>query len=269
MLTVPLVMEVTSEKEETQSDPAVSIPGEKSHTPLSTGDQLLTSWSPFISDYIYGCGVSSHHCNAFKASCNEMGGRVGEGRKPAEMVRVVKSCQASKLLYRIYHRHRNIVGKIVQFHETFPPKFTGRRAQIISHDHTPHLECSDCHYQTLVECVPLSTKHFSSVQCSLSSTFTAQTPVQVVQVAVKNMLVLRWSQRHIGQRAHQSPQRAYQSPQRAHQSPERAHQSPQRAQCPLEKAQQNPDFSVVLFGSSRNCFVELLGLFLRNLSETL
>ena len=38
MLTVPLVMEVTSEKEETQSDPAVSIPGEKSHTPLSTGD---------------------------------------------------------------------------------------------------------------------------------------------------------------------------------------------------------------------------------------
>ena len=29
MLTVPLVMEVTSEKEETQSDPAVSIPGEK------------------------------------------------------------------------------------------------------------------------------------------------------------------------------------------------------------------------------------------------
>ena len=46
----------------------------------------------------------------------------------------------------------------------FSPGFTGQRAQIISHDHAPHLDCSDC---------------------------------QVVQVAVKNMLVLRWSQRHI------------------------------------------------------------------------
>jgi len=26
----------------------------------------------------------------------------------------------------------------------FSPEFTGRRAQIISHDHTHHLECSDC-----------------------------------------------------------------------------------------------------------------------------
>ena len=25
----------------------------------------------------------------------------------------------------------------------FSPEFTGGRAQIISHDHTPHLECSD------------------------------------------------------------------------------------------------------------------------------
>ena len=72
----------------------------------------------------------------------------------------------------------------------FSPKFTGQRAQIISHDHTHHLECSDCHYQTFVTCVPLLTKHFSSVQCSLSSIFRAQT---IVQVAVKNtgMLVLR------------------------------------------------------------------------------
>ena len=42
----------------------------------------------------------------------------------------------------------------------FSPEFTGRRAQIISHDHTHHLECSDCHYQTFVVCVPLPTKHF-------------------------------------------------------------------------------------------------------------
>ena len=45
----------------------------------------------------------------------------------------------------------------------FSPEFTGRRAQIISHDHAHHLERSDCHYQTLVACVLLSTKHFSSV----------------------------------------------------------------------------------------------------------
>ena len=59
--------------------------------------------------------------------------------------------------------------------------------------HAPHLECSDCQYQTLVSFVPLSTKHFGSVQCSLSSIFRAE--VQVVQVAVKNMLFLRWNQR--------------------------------------------------------------------------
>ena len=75
----------------------------------------------------------------------------------------------------------------------FSPEFTGQRAQILSHDHAHHLERSDFQYQTLVSCVPLSTKHFSSVQCSLSSIFRAQ--VQVVQVAVKNMLVLRWNQR--------------------------------------------------------------------------
>ena len=43
----------------------------------------------------------------------------------------------------------------------FSPEFTGQRAQIISHDHTPHLECSDCQYQTFGACVELSTKHFS------------------------------------------------------------------------------------------------------------
>ena len=57
----------------------------------------------------------------------------------------------------------------------FSPEFTGQRAQIISQDHAHHLECSDCQYQTLGACVPLSTKHFSSVQCSLSSIFRAQT----------------------------------------------------------------------------------------------
>ena len=57
----------------------------------------------------------------------------------------------------------------------FSPEFTGRRAQILSHDHTYHLEHSDCQYQTIAACVPLSTKHFSSVQCSPSSIFRAQT----------------------------------------------------------------------------------------------
>ena len=42
----------------------------------------------------------------------------------------------------------------------FSPEFTGQKAQIVSHDHAPHLECSDCQYQTLVACVPLSTKCF-------------------------------------------------------------------------------------------------------------
>ena len=53
----------------------------------------------------------------------------------------------------------------------FSPEFTGQRAQIISHHHTHHLECSDCQYQAFVTCVPLSTKHF---KCSLSSIFRAQ-----------------------------------------------------------------------------------------------
>ena len=37
-------------------------------------------------------------------------------------------------------------------------QFTGQRGQMISHDHAPLLECSDCQYQTFVACVPLSTK---------------------------------------------------------------------------------------------------------------
>ena len=28
------------------------------------------------------------------------------------------------------------------------------------YDHVPHLECSDCQYQTFVACIPLSTKYF-------------------------------------------------------------------------------------------------------------
>ena len=35
----------------------------------------------------------------------------------------------------------------------FSPEFTGQRVQILSHDHTPHLECSDCQYQTFAACV--------------------------------------------------------------------------------------------------------------------
>ena len=41
------------------------------------------------------------------------------------------------------------------------------KAQTISRDHALHHECSNCQHQTLVTCVPLSTKHFSSVQWSL------------------------------------------------------------------------------------------------------
>ena len=72
----------------------------------------------------------------------------------------------------------------------FSPEFTGQRAQIISHDHTPHLECSDCQHQTLVACVPLSTKHFSSVQCSLSSIFRAWTVLKFKQF--KWLLKICW-----------------------------------------------------------------------------
>ena len=43
----------------------------------------------------------------------------------------------------------------------FSSEFTDQRAQLIPHDHAPHLECSDCKYQTLVACVPLSAKYFS------------------------------------------------------------------------------------------------------------
>ena len=77
--------------------------------------------------------------------------------------------------------------KIFLFTTVFSPEFTGQRAQILSHDHAHHLECSDCQYQTFVACVPLSPKHFK-----LSSMFTKlyiQSPVHVLQVGVKNMLV--------------------------------------------------------------------------------
>ena len=68
----------------------------------------------------------------------------------------------------------NTVDAQVNQESVFSLEFTGRRPQILSHDHTHHLECSDCQYQTLVVGVPLSTKHFSSLQCSLSSIFRAQ-----------------------------------------------------------------------------------------------
>ena len=76
--------------------------------------------------------------------------------------------------------------RIEGWRAVFSPEFTGQRAQI-SHDHSHHLECSDCQYQTFVACVPSSTKHSSSVQCSLSSVFRAQ--VQVGQVGVKKKYV--------------------------------------------------------------------------------
>ena len=49
----------------------------------------------------------------------------------------------------------------------FLPEFLGRMAQVISVTTPPHLECSDSQYQTLVACVPLSTK-----DSKLSSMFT-------------------------------------------------------------------------------------------------
>ena len=55
---------------------------------------------------------------------------------------------------------RNMPG--LGYTSVFSPEFTDQRAQILSHDHTHHLECSDCQYQTFVACVPLSPKHFSS-----------------------------------------------------------------------------------------------------------
>ena len=54
-------------------------------------------------------------------------------------------------------------------------------------DHAPHLECSGSQYQTLVACVPLSTK--DSKLSSVFTEFCSQSPdsskVQVVQVAAK------------------------------------------------------------------------------------
>ena len=77
----------------------------------------------------------------------------------------------------IYIRTRGegVCGYIHTYQAVFSPEFTGRRAQILSHDHTHHLERSDCQYQIFAACVLLSTKHFSSVQSSLSSIFRAQT----------------------------------------------------------------------------------------------
>ena len=73
----------------------------------------------------------------------------------------------------------------------FSPEFTGQRAQIISHDHTHHLEC-----------VIVSTKHLLQVY------FLAQLAKLYIQSpdsfflssssssgCFKNMLVLRWNQR--------------------------------------------------------------------------
>ena len=56
----------------------------------------------------------------------------------------------------------------------FSPEFLGRRAQIISYDPAPHLECSDSQYQTLVACVPLSTK--DSKLSSMFTEFCSQSP---------------------------------------------------------------------------------------------
>ena len=64
-------------------------------------------------------------------------------------------------------------------HAVFSPGFTGQRAQIMSHDHDPHLECSNCQYQILVSCVPLSVrlpKQLGQVQSSL---FGAQTQLRL------------------------------------------------------------------------------------------
>ena len=39
------------------------------------------------------------------------------------------------------------LGKLTDINDgqtVFSPEFAGRRAQIILHDHAPHLECSDC-----------------------------------------------------------------------------------------------------------------------------
>ena len=82
-------------------------------------------------------------------------------------------------------------------YECDPPQCSHQNLQAKGHKYylmtTPIiLNVVICQYQTFAACVLLSTKHFSSVQCSLSSIFRAQT-VQVVQVGVKNMLVLRWN----------------------------------------------------------------------------
>ena len=52
-------------------------------------------------------------------------------------------------------------GARVRSLPVFSPEFIGQRAQTISHGHAPYLECSDCHCQTVVAGVPLSTKLFT------------------------------------------------------------------------------------------------------------
>ena len=49
-----------------------------------------------------------------------------------------------------------------------------KRVQIMSHDHAPHLECSNCQYQTLVSCVPLLVR--LPKQLGSSSIFTVWSP---------------------------------------------------------------------------------------------
>ena len=56
----------------------------------------------------------------------------------------------------------------------FSPEFLGQRAQVISVTTPPHLECSDSQYQTLVACVPLSTK--DSKLSSMFTEFCSQSP---------------------------------------------------------------------------------------------
>ena len=45
--------------------------------------------------------------------------------------------------------------------QAFPPTLMTFKNYRPKGTHAPHLECSDCQYQTLVACVPLSTKYFS------------------------------------------------------------------------------------------------------------
>ena len=74
------------------------------------------------------------------------------------------TCMLAELLKYIFNLSNSVFSQV----------FTDQSAHTTSRDHAPHLECNDCQYQTFAACVLLSTKHFSSVQCSLSSIFRAQ-----------------------------------------------------------------------------------------------